>query len=346
MIQPQTYSLSTGERHILSLKVKCDNGCNWIGELCSLEEHLINCDLSLLPCPNECKKGKKILELLRKDIAVHKEVCPRRQYKCSLCQEAGEYKERTTTHLKECPKVKISCPNNGCNKHIQRCNMPQHRQKCMFEPVPCKYAKISCEINVPRKDLDEHQNDTQKHLQLAIDTVCRQEMTIKRQEEEITQLKSMPIKFKITSFSKLKACNEIVYSPAFYTSPGGYKMCIRVDTNGGGVGKGTHVSVYAYLMRGENDDNLPWPFTGTVTVELLNQLEDDNHYSDKTTFPPDEVSQRVENKERASNGYGSTRYISHSDLGYNAKKRCQYLKNDCLYFKVTVDANSIKPWLV
>ena len=63
-------------------------------------------------------------------------------------------------------------------------------------------------------------------------------------------------------------------------------MCIKVDCNGFGDGEGTHVSVYAYLMRGENDNHLPWPFTGTITVELLNQLEDDNHYSDDTTLLP------------------------------------------------------------
>ena len=70
---------------------------------------------------------------------------------------------------------------------------------------------------------------------------------------------------------------ESFHSPGFYISPVGYKMCIKVDCNGYGISKGTHVSVYAYLMRGENDDHLPWPFTGTVTVELLNQLEDDSH---------------------------------------------------------------------
>ena len=38
--------------------------------------------------------------------------------------------------------------------------------------------------------------------------------------------------------------------------------------------KGTHVSVFACLMKGDNDDSLFWPFTGTVTIELLNQLEE------------------------------------------------------------------------
>ena len=64
------------------------------------------------------------------------------------------------------------------------------------------------------------------------------------------------------------------------------------------------LAVFAYLMRGENDDHLPWPFTGTVTVELLNQLYDRDHDSDQIIFPPDsEASERVVNEERASSGF-------------------------------------------
>ena len=121
-------------------------------------------------------------------------------------------------------------------------------------------------------------------------------------------------------------------------------MRIRVDANGDSDGKGTHVSVFAYLMRGENDDHLPWPFTGTVTVELLNQLEDKNHHFLRMRFP---ASQRVTDGERALTGYGRPCYSPHSSLGYDEAKHCQYLKDDCLYFRVTVDAETTsKPWLI
>ena len=60
---------------------------------------------------------------------------------------------------------------------------------------------------------------------------------------------------KLNNFHERRT--DTIYSPPFYTRYGGYKMCIRVDSNGWGEGKSTHVSVYAYLMRGENDDHLP-----------------------------------------------------------------------------------------
>ena len=312
---------------------------------------MTNCGFTLLPCPNDCKKDNKTVKLLRKDIEVHKkEVCPRRRYECPHCRESGEYQERTTTHLEECPKMKIPCPNDGCDEEIQRCNISLHRQKCLFESVSCKYINIGCKETFLRKNVEEHENDSQQHLQMAIDTVNQQEMTIGMLEDKVAQLQSTPgpMKFRITDFDQLKMSGEGFYTPGFYTSPGGYKMCINVDCNGNGDGEGTHISVFAYLMRGENDDHLPWPFTGTVTFELLNQLEDDNHDIDDITFlPDDDASQRVGNLVSASSGYGRACYILHSNLGYNAAKHCQYLKDDCLYFRIKVDAeNAFKPWLV
>ena len=156
------------------------------------------------------------------------------------------------------------------------------------------------------------------------------------------------MKYILTNYDQHKTAGDKIYSPAFYTSHLGYKMCISVYAIGDGEGKGTHVSVYAYLMKGENDDYLPWPFTGTVTIDLLNQLVDKNHHSISITFTSDnECSQRVMSKEETlSSGWGNQIYISHSDLGHNTAKNCQYLKDDRLYFRISVDTKSSTPWLI
>ena len=46
------------------------------------------------------------------------------------------------------------------------------------------------------------------------------------------------------------------YLPSFSTHSHGYRMCIRVDTNGYLSEKGTHVSIYTYLKQGPYDDHL------------------------------------------------------------------------------------------
>ena len=113
-------------------------------------------------------------------------------------------------------------------------------------------------------------------------------------------------------------------------------MCLRVDANGWKDGKGTHVSVYAYLMRGEFDDLLKWPFQGHLTVAMLNQLEDNNHTTNTIRFTNTtdiEVIGRVTDGERAS-GWGYHTFIAHTDLNYNPSKNRQYLKYDCLRFRI------------
>ena len=311
-----------------------------------MDEHLASCDFTLLlPCPNKCSKDDKVVQLLRKDLEKHtKEECPRRQYECPHCQESGEYQERTTKHLEECPMVEVPCPKRKCETHLLRRDLSKHGKECLFAIVPCKFSIIGCMEKVERKNLAEHEGDTQQHLRLAVDTIQQQQIKIENLQ---AQSREMPVLYKFTSFNQHKTSRDTVYSPPFYTNPKGYKMCISVDANGCGDGESTHISVYVYLMKGENDDYLQWPFTGTVTIELLNQLEDWNHHSTFINFTSDDDFSRVIDKKRSSLGWGMETYISHSNLGPKMAKNCQYLKDDRLHFRISVNAKSSStPWLI
>lgn len=63
-----------------------------------------------------------------------------------------------------------------------------------------------------------------------------------------------------------------LYSPPFYTSPHGYRICLRAYLNGDGTGRGTHVSLYIVIMKSEYDDLLSWPFAYHVNLSLINQV--------------------------------------------------------------------------
>ena len=74
----------------------------------------------------------------------------------------------------------------------------------------------------------------------------------------------------------------------FFISRHGYKLCLRVYLNGDGSGRGTHISFFITLMKGEFDLLLPWPFKQTVSLSLLAQ---DGVSRDITqSFKPDEES--------------------------------------------------------
>ena len=61
------------------------------------------------------------------------------------------------------------------------------------------------------------------------------------------------------------------FSPAIYTSPDGYRFCIIMYLNGVNSGIGTHVAVFVHMMQGEWDNRLDWPFTGVITLSILDQ---------------------------------------------------------------------------
>ena len=62
-----------------------------------------------------------------------------------------------------------------------------------------------------------------------------------------------------------------IYSLPFYTSRYGYKMCLRLYPFGDGAGRGSHLSLFLVIMKGEYDEILEWPFKHKVTFSLLNQ---------------------------------------------------------------------------
>ena len=51
-------------------------------------------------------------------------------------------------------------------------------------------------------------------------------------------------------------------------------MCLCVVNDGFMPG---YFALSVYLMRGEHDDRLAWPFRGDITVQLVNQINDQNH---------------------------------------------------------------------
>ena len=90
-------------------------------------------------------------------------------------------------------------------------------------------------------------------------------------------------------------------------------------------------------MRGENDNNLKWPFRGRIKITLLNQLQPNNHLSDITNFTkdtPEKCCEQVMEGAGSGQDCGPDKLISHDGLSANAEKKICYLKGDTLFFKI------------
>ncbi len=330
--------------------MKCDNledGCKWVGELGSLNAHLNTCDHALLPCENNCTNNGYVIKIFGKYKQDHlTNHCPRRQYQCPQCRKVGEHQEITGSHLETCPKVRVPCPNSLCTASIVRCELPLHRSICQYESVPCKYAEVGCKEKRRRIDHKEHEENDQIHLRVTTAKVL--ELTQQLSEHRKLLDKKLTttfeqLTFKLDGFQKHKNDKTVFFSSYFYTSHKGYKFRIKVYAGGFGSAEGTHISIYASLMKGDHDDALTWPFLGEATFELLNQIEDKNHHKVTKQFTINSnACQRVVEGEGGIKGRGVPKFIAYTNLAYN---NCQYLKDDALIFRVSVQPPSYKPWL-
>ena len=311
-----------------------------MGTVGTLKEHLTTCEFALIPCPKECKgeDAKAIRQLMKKDVKIHlKNDCPNRDDKCEYCGMKGTHENIKVVHDKICKKKILPCSNDVCKKKVRREDMDKHvNDYCEYTMVPCKYENIGCSKRMIRKDIKEHEEDDDKaHLHMALDVL--------KDKVHVPMLKQgTSITFKLTNFTSKKDEDAVFYSP-FYSSPGGYHLVIRVDAYGFGDGAGTHVSVFCAVKKGQYDDELKWPFNGKVICTLLNQLHDEKHhtaYADFKDLKPDDPHMKP-----GGGGMGRPKFIPHSMLTHNSENGTQYLKDDTLYFRVSVDMPEHKPWL-
>ncbi|XP_011405862.1 PREDICTED: TNF receptor-associated factor 5-like [Amphimedon queenslandica] len=310
-----------------------------MGTIKDIDTHLNSCTYHLVPCTNEC--GAMIR---RSSLKTHlTDTCLERIVKCQYCKQRGTYQQITSSsHFDECPDLPIQCSNEGCNEKILRRSLASHNETCPKAIIPCEYNTIGCNKKMKRKEQEKHNEESMKqHLDIAMKKIDALQVTVLLPRKHV---------LKLNEYTELKEEEEGWSSPGFYTSPGGYKMLLRVYPNGlcTGKGTGTHVSCFIRLEAGEYDDTLEWPFQGEVTIELLNQLEDKNHKKITISFnesTPDTSKQRLWEDIRAG-GWGCSQFISHEELDYDLFTNCQYLKDDSLYFRVSVKVTSItKPWL-
>ena len=127
-----------------------------------------------------------------------------------------------------------------------------------------------------------------------------------------------------------------LYSAPFYTSRHGYRMCLRLYLNGDGTGKGTHLSYFLTIMRGEFDALLQWPFQQVVRLALRSQNPSKSDI--RHCFKPD--------------GYSSSFTLPKSDM--NIASGCpkfapvttlnddDFVRDDTMFLQCDIDQTGIE----
>ena len=141
----------------------------------------------------------------------------------------------------------------------------------------------------------------------------------------------------ITRFLERLRLQEVYWSPPFYTSARGYRMCLKVYPSGTGLGEGTHVSVHGCLMKGDYDDELNWPFTADVVVDILNWRGDYHHHRLVLQFNEnslDDSRSRVHRTNELGHSWGISKAIEIEALFPLHSSNVQYLADDCMCIRM------------
>ena len=165
-------------------KVNCPNsseGCEWEGQLADLERHLNlepttekqlkGCQFSKI----KCRFCFKLFE--RRIINNHQSSeCPKRPYECDYCEYSATFEEVTQQHSNECPSAPVTCPNN-CEIAVLRCELEHHRNNdCPLEIQQCEFRAVGCQVELPRRDMPEHERQSVVEHSVALSTTLQRAM--------------------------------------------------------------------------------------------------------------------------------------------------------------------------
>ena len=322
-----------------------------------VHSHWPECKCFLLPCPNECPPSGSGIQRQYLDQHV-KEECPLTVVQCELHHAGCDVtlpRKDLAEHMKEDPISHISlltAENQRLSKQLKekeeqmilltRQNTEEHtRTKQELTQTKQELTRIEQELIVKvtfqSQQLTRVEDELKAQQQAIVKLQIQQQCDLRELRTDVEMRRDIvPVTIKMAGFDELKKKGTKWFSRPFFTGVGGYKMCLSVHANGYGAGKGNHVSVFTNLVRGEFDSHLQWPFRGTVTIQIVNQLEDKQHctntYLYNDTAPANAA--RVTGGDRISIALGLLEFLIHSELGLNVANNCQYLKDDCLVFRI------------
>jgi hypothetical protein len=203
-----------------------------------------------------------------------------------------------------------------------------HRVKQAVEGMKTKLEKVN--------DIVQSTQDNQTRYGIAIDEIrLRQDVLDVKTTNGVLIWKIPDIRRRYRDAIDRRTIS--LYSPPFYTSPHGYRMCIRTYLNGDGIGKSTHLSLFFVVIRSEHDNLLPWPFRQSVRFTLINQKNPADSITE--AFMPDAKSPSFHKPESDMNvASGFPKFARQSVL-----QNEQFTMGNMIFIKCQVDTTGLKP---
>lgn len=221
------------------------------------------------------------------------------------------------------------------------------REGAILEPPQSRHIE---EVGTTRAELIRYKEEIDHRVSPITDGLLKAEVKLSELQDSFQELSLLVQTLQATSYSgqfiwkipdvsrrrlEAKSGKTVsLYSAPFYTSRFGYKLCLRLYLDGDGSGKGTHISFFLTIMKGEYDALLSWPFAQMVTLLLMDQSETKNIMQ---CFKPEPTSSSFWQPQSEMNvASGCPKFAPLSVLNDPS-----YVKDDSMFFKVMIDTSTL-----
>ncbi len=338
--QEFTYFPDTGHKQLLyELKVHCSHqrkGCQWTEKLRKLDEHLnrdpqpdktlegcsltaINCDFYNVGCT---------VKLPRLNMAKHLTEAQHQHMSLLVVSHTKliqKHQKLETAHTKlDNEHAKLTDGHNTLFKNHTKL-VEQHvilqgshvRMKEEHDSLSSSNAQLLINYEELKETCDrltKSNLDLKKHLSTLDQSRPAATPT---SPPDLTRTETIPIQqssiLEMDNFEQYKRDNHWWYSIPLHTHHQGYKFCLGVVANGHGIGHGSHVSAFIFLMSGDYDDYLTWPFRGSISIEMLDHQDKvvSSYLCIYDQHVGTDYCKRVQVGERAKLGWGAPKFIAH-----------------------------------
>jgi len=316
------------EKH---LKIMADYNLKWNEQLQKMEDQLnvLKSDKELLE--NQLDVTKEVLALTKQDFGTM-------QIKLGVIEK---HVEQLKTCLKEVKELQQKSPRTQKESELQEAMQSQLTEivdlvrsqedrinklntKALMGPTQGIYPdNIDQRLNRNEKMCSDHDMNITEH-----DFRIKLLETVSYDGNFIWKIDDWTRRMREAQIGKIVS----LYSAPFYVGRFGYKVCARLYPCGDGIGKGTHISLFFVVMKGEYDALLPWPFCQKITFKLI----DPGRMNDITdSFRPDANSSSFQRPKTPMNiASGTPKFVAHKTLD-------NYVIEDTLYVKISVDRTGL-----
>ena len=324
-------------------------------------QHKTECLQWPIPCPDKCG----VENIPRQDIDEHRKICVSAVVHCEYHAMGCEYraargsmekhnKENMTQHLSltrgllDRTKQEFATTAQNlekqhtdfvCNTKSVIADLEEKVKQVMMKNDAAEDRIIELEKQLQSLKQKEGGSQSKNCSWLPVswkDDKNVQALTARAHNDDLIPV--LPVYVKMSQFDKYRRSKARWYSDPFYSHKKGYKMCLHVKASGLGASvRDVYVSVLIHLMKGEYDDELPWPITKTFSITLLNQISDEDHWVREACFasvPYKPIAERVTgDREIGIYGRGCFGFIAIKRIS-KIKPLCQYVKDDSIVFLI------------